>query len=148
MPTPAANSDNKATDPNATISPERYAEMSAAEDLILTITAQGSGKISSSHDYPVRGRGGQGVAAMDKAMRGGRLVASFPVDMDDQIMLVTSTGQSIRCPVDGISFRSRGAGGVRVFNTAQGEEVVSVAWIADQGDDDGAEGSAQDGEAT
>jgi DNA gyrase subunit A len=92
------------------LSQERYAEMSAAEDLILTITEGGSGKLSSSHDYPVRGRGGQGVAAMDKAMRGGDLVASFPVEMDDQIMLATSTGQSIRCPVDGISFRSRGAG--------------------------------------
>ncbi len=67
-------------------------------------------------------------------MRGGRLVASFPVEMDDQIMLVTSTGQSIRCPVDGISFRSRGAGGVKVFDTGKGEEVVSVAWIADQGE--------------
>ena len=72
--------------------------------------------------------------AMDKAMRGGLLVASFPVDPHDQIMLATSTGQSIRCPVDGISFRSRSAGGVKVFNTAQGEEVVSVARIADQGD--------------
>ncbi len=113
------------------LSQERYAEMSAAEDLILTISSQGSGKLSSSHGYPVRGRGGQGVAAMDKAMRGGPLVASFPVDLDDQIMLVTSTGQSIRCPVNGISFRSRGAGGVRVFNTAKGEEVVSVAWIAE-----------------
>ncbi|MDF0599539.1 DNA gyrase subunit A [Psychromarinibacter sp. C21-152] len=114
---------------------ERYAEMSAAEELILTITSGGSGKLSSSHDYPVRGRGGQGVAAMDKALRGGPLVASFPVEMDDQIMLVTSTGQSIRCPVDGISFRSRGAGGVKVFNTAPGEEVVSVAWIAEQNGD-------------
>jgi DNA gyrase/topoisomerase IV subunit A len=87
--------------------------MSAAEDLILTITSGGSGKLSSSHDYPVRGRGGQGVMAMDKAMRGGRLVASFPVEMDDQIMLATSRGQSIRVPVDGISFRSRAAGGVQ-----------------------------------
>jgi DNA gyrase subunit A len=119
------------------LSPERYAEMSAAEDLILTITSGGSGKLSSSHDYPVRGRGGQGVMAMDKAMRGGALVASFPVEMGDQIMLATSTGQSIRVPVDGISFRSRSAGGVKVFNTAKGEEVVSVAWIADQGDTEG-----------
>ena len=117
-------------------SQERYAEMSAAEDLILTITTEGAGKLSSSHDYPVRGRGGQGVMAMDKAMRGGKLVASFPVDLDDQIMLATSTGQSIRVPVEGISFRSRGAGGVRIFNTGAGEEVVSVAWIADQGDAD------------
>lgn len=127
-------------DPNATISQERYAEMSAAEMLILTITAGGAGKLSSSHDYPVRGRGGMGVAAMDKAMRGGALVASFPVELEDQIMLATSKGQSIRVPVDGISFRSRSAGGVRVFNTAKGEEVVSVAWIAEQnGEEDEAE---------
>ncbi|MCX8954771.1 DNA gyrase subunit A [Ruegeria sp. NA] len=117
-------------------SQEKYAEMSAAENLILTITAGGAGKLSSSHDYPVRGRGGMGVAAMDKAMRGGDLVASFPVEIDDQIMLATSKGQSIRVPVDGISFRSRSAGGVKVFNTGKGEEVVSVAWIADQGDEE------------
>ena len=117
------------------ISPERYAEMSAAENLILTITEKGSGKLSSSHDYPLRGRGGMGVAAMDKAMRGGPVVASFPVEMDDQIMLVTSAGQSIRCPIDGISFRSRSAGGVKVFDTSKAESVVSVAWIADQGDE-------------
>ncbi len=133
-----AAADDDETDANATISQERYAEMSAAENLILTLTAGGAGKLSSSHDYPVRGRGGMGVQAMDKAMRGGALVASFPVEMDDQIMLATSRGQSIRVPVDGISFRSRSAGGVRVFNTGKGEEVVSVAWIADQGDDDAA----------
>jgi DNA gyrase subunit A len=123
------------------LSPERYAAMSAAEELILTITAAGSGKLSSSHDYPVRGRGGQGVAAIDRAMRGGPLVAAFPVDPADQVMLATSTGQSIRVPVEGISFRSRSAGGVRVFATASGERVVSVARIADQGDDP-AEGPA------
>ncbi|MDQ2088670.1 DNA gyrase subunit A [Marimonas arenosa] len=118
------------------LSQERYAAMSAVENLILTITAQGSGKLSSSHDYPVRGRGGMGVMAMDKAMRGGEIVAAFPVEMDDQIMLATSKGQSIRVPVDGISFRSRSAGGVRVFDTGRGEEVVSVAWIADKGAED------------
>ena len=117
------------------LSPERYAEMSAAEDLILTITVSGSGKLSSSHDYPVRGRGGMGVKAMDGAMRGGALVASFPVEMSDQIMLATSTGQSIRVPVDQISFRSRSAGGVKVLNTGGSEEVVSVARVAEQGDD-------------
>ncbi|KAG1647369.1 DNA gyrase subunit A [Nymphon striatum] len=95
-------------DANATIDQARYAEMSAAENLILTITTGGAGKLSSSHDYPVRGRGGLGVTAMDKAMRGGQLVASFPVEMGDQIMLATSKGQSIRVPVDGISFRSLG----------------------------------------
>ena len=127
-------------DPN--FSTERYAEMSAAENLILTIASGGSGKLSSSHDYPLRGRGGMGVAAMDKAMRSGALVASFPVDMDDQIMLATSKGQSIRVPVEGISFRSRSAGGVKVFDTGKNELVVSVARIADQGD----EGEAEDEE--
>jgi DNA gyrase subunit A len=129
-------SDEEGVSENATISQERYAEMSAIENMILTITEGGSGKMSSSHDYPVRGRGGMGVAAMDKAMRGGEIVASFPVEMQDQIMLVTSKGQSIRVPVDGISFRSRSAGGVRVFNTGTDETVVSVAWIADQGNED------------
>ena len=139
--------DDEDANVNARISPERYAEMSAAENLILTITANGAGKLSSSHDYPLRGRGGMGVSAMDKAMRGGRLLASFPVELDDQIMLATSNGQSIRVPVEGISFRSRSAGGVRVFNTAKGEEVVSVAWIADQGDqEDVIEGEAESGE--
>ena len=115
---------------------ERFAEMSASEDLILTITTGGAGKLSSSHDYPVRGRGGMGVKAMDGAMRGGPLVASFPVELSDQIMLATSTGQSIRVPVNQISFRSRSAGGVKVFNTGGEVEVVSVARIADQGDEE------------
>ncbi|MQQ07063.1 DNA gyrase subunit A [Epibacterium sp. SM1979] len=130
----ATSDEDAVEDPN--FSTELYSEMSAAENLILTITAGGAGKLSSSHDYPVRGRGGMGVTAMDKGMRGGQLVASFPVEMGDQIMLATSKGQSIRVPVDGISFRSRSAGGVRVFNTGAGEEVVSVAWIAEQNEDD------------
>lgn len=117
------------------ISQERYAEMSAAEDLILTITSKGMGKITSAHDYPVRGRGGQGVRAMDLSERRGRdtgrIVAAFPVELSDQVMLVTDGGQSIRVPVEGISYRSRNAGGVRVFDT-DGEEVVSVAKVAEQ----------------
>jgi DNA gyrase subunit A len=88
----------------------------------------------------VRGRGGQGVQAIDKGLRGGRVVASFPVELDDQIMLVTDAGQSIRCPVEGISFRSRSAGGVKVFDTRGDEKVVSVAWIAEQN------GDGEDGE--
>ena len=121
----------------------RYAQMSAAEDLILTVTAKGSGKLSSSHDYPVRGRGGQGVMAMDRALRGGRLVTSFPVMQDDQVMVVSNTGRSIRCPVAGISFRSRSAGGVRVFHTAGDERVVSVALIAENGGEEN--GSEENG---
>jgi DNA gyrase subunit A len=118
------------------LSAERYAQMAEAERLILTITERGAGKLSSSHDYPVRGRGGQGVTAMEKSMRGGPIVASFPADLGDQIMLASDQGQSIRVPVDGISFRSRSAGGVKVFNTAPAERVVSVAWIAESDDED------------
>ncbi len=129
-------------DENAAITQDRFNAMSEAETLILTITEQGTGKLSSSHDYPVRGRGGMGVAAMDRAMRGGALVASFPVTLEDQIMLATSKGQSIRVPVQGISFRSRSAGGVKVFNTGKNETVVSVAWIAEQADEDLVEGDA------
>jgi DNA gyrase subunit A len=131
-----AGTEDEEVSANATISPERYAEMSAAENLILTISSRGSGKLSSSHDYPVRGRGGMGVAAMDKAMRGGDLVASFPVDLEDQIMLATSKGQSIRVPIEGISFRSRSAGGVKIFNTGSNEEVVSVARIVEQSEEE------------
>lgn len=134
--TEETESDEEEGNADSVLPQDRYAEMSAVENLILTITSGGAGKLSSSHDYPVRGRGGMGVMAMDRAMRGGALIASFPVEMDDQIMLATSRGQSIRVPVEGISFRSRNAGGVRVFNTGKNETVVSVARIADQGDEE------------
>ncbi len=134
--TEETESDEEEGNANTQLPQERYAEMSAAENLLLTITAQGAGKLSSSHDYPVRGRGGMGVTAWTKGMTSGAIIASFPVEMDDQVMLATSKGQSIRVPVDGISFRSRSAGGVRVFNTGKNEFVVSVARIADQGDED------------
>ncbi|CAN5808373.1 DNA gyrase subunit A [soil metagenome] len=129
-------SDEEAEVADISLGQARYVEMSEAEDLLLTITEGGAGKLSSSHDYPVRGRGGQGVQAMDRAMRGGRLVTLFPVEIDDQIMLATDAGQSIRVPVAGISFRSRSAGGVRVFNTVRTERVVSVALIAENGEVD------------
>ncbi|MFN6924167.1 MAG: DNA gyrase subunit A [Tabrizicola sp.] len=128
--------DEEETVATGQLSPERYSEMSAAEDLILTVTKGGSGKLSSSHDYPVRGRGGMGVKAISPGPRGGRIVASFPVELSDQIMLATSSGQSIRVPVDQVSFRSRSAGGVKIFAIGPDEEVVSVARVADQGDDE------------
>ncbi|MEM6480311.1 MAG: DNA gyrase C-terminal beta-propeller domain-containing protein, partial [Pseudomonadota bacterium] len=126
----------------AAITPERFEEMQAAENLILTITEEGAGKLSSSHGYPVRGRGGQGVHAWSSKSND-TLIASFPVQLEDQIMLATSGGQSIRVPVKGISFRSRSAGGVRVFNTAEGEKVVSVAWIAEAPDEETEEGETE-----
>ena len=123
--------ESQATNADVSISKQRYEEMFRVEDLILTVTSKGLGKVTSSHDYPVKGRGGKGVRAIDRDMRGGKLVTSFRVNSHDQIMLVTSTGQSIRCPVEEISFQSRIGGGVKVFDTAEDEEVVSVARIAD-----------------
>ncbi|WP_371168685.1 DNA gyrase subunit A [Aliiroseovarius sp. 2305UL8-7] len=117
---------------------ERYQEMLEANDLLVTINKTGIGNLTSSHDYRVSGRGGQGVGAM----KGGNIVACFPIEREDQIMLATSKGQSIRCPVDGISFRSRSAGGVKVFNTGKGEEVVSVARIVESSEDE-SEGTSE-----
>ncbi|AUQ54200.1 DNA gyrase subunit GyrA [Phaeobacter inhibens] len=140
--------DENSEESEGSLSEERYQEMLAANDLLVTINRSGVGNLTSAHDYRVSGRGGQGVGAM----KGGAIVATFPVELEDQIMLATSKGQSIRCPVNGISFRSRSAGGVRVFNTAKGEEVVSVAWIAERDDEDAevptSEGTSEPAEAT
>jgi DNA gyrase subunit A len=118
---------------------ERYAEMSAADETILTITSKGLGKRTSSHEYPVRGRGGQGVNAGDLSprkndpdRRDARIVAAWPVGAEDQVMLVTDKGQSIRCPASDVSMVSRSARGVRVLNIAPDETVVSVAVIAEE----------------
>jgi DNA gyrase subunit A len=121
------------------MSQERYAELGALEEWILTVTAGGFGKRSSAHEYRVSGRGGQGVAAANLSRRDDRIVAAFTVEDEDQIMLATSTGQSIRCPVMGISRQGRASSGVTIFNTKDGEEVVSVAYIAEQEDEEDVE---------
>jgi DNA gyrase subunit A len=109
---------------------ERYAEMSAAEQYILTLSENGYGKRTSSFEYRITGRGGKGIVAMTVNDRNGPIVASFPVEDSDQIMLVTDGGQLIRCPVEGIRITGRGAQGVTVFNTADDEKVVSVERVA------------------
>lgn len=110
----------------------RYEALQDAEQWILTITSGGFGKRSSALEYRVSGRGGQGVTAANLARRDDRIVAAFMVNDEDQIMLATSTGQSIRCAVSGISRQGRASSGVRVFNVADDESVVSVAYIAEQ----------------
>lgn len=111
------------------LSSERYAEMGASEQFVLTISENGYGKRTSSYEYRVTGRGGKGIVAMAVNARNGTLVASFPVEDSDQIMLVTNGGQTIRMPVGGdkpIRIVGRGSQGVIVFDTAEGEKVVSV----------------------
>jgi DNA gyrase subunit A len=113
---------------------QRYVEMSASEQFVLTITENGYGKRSSSFEYRTTGRGGKGIVAMAVNSRNGKLVASFPVEDHDQIMLVTDKGQLIRCPVGGIRIVGRSTQGVTVFNTADDEHVVSVEHIGDTGE--------------
>ncbi|MDO8535107.1 MAG: DNA gyrase subunit A [Xanthobacteraceae bacterium] len=114
------------------LSQKRYAAMGAAEQFILTLTERGNGKRSSSFEYRITGRGGKGIVAMKLNKKIGRLVASFPVEESDQIMLVTNAGKLIRCPVDGIRIAGRSTQGVIVFNTAETEKVVSVERISEE----------------
>jgi DNA gyrase subunit A len=119
------------------LSPERYAELGASEQFVLTISENGFGKRSSAYEFRVSGRGGKGIIAMVVNSRNGKLLASLPVEDTDQIMLVTDGGQMIRCPVDGISIVGRSTQGVTIFNTAEGERVVSVRPISDDGNGNG-----------
>jgi DNA gyrase subunit A len=114
------------------LSQERYVEMSAQEQVVLTVSVNGYGKRTSSYEYRTTGRGGKGIVAMSVNNRNGKLVASFPVEDSDQIMLVTDKGQLIRCPVDGIRIAGRSTQGVIVFNTADDEHVVSVEHIGEE----------------
>ena len=116
------------------LSQERYAFMSAQEQVVLTVSVNGYGKRTSSYEYRTTGRGGKGIVAMSVNNRNGKLVASFPVEDSDQIMLVTDKGQLIRCPVEGIRIAGRSTQGVIVFDTAEDEHVVSVEHIGDDGE--------------
>ncbi len=107
----------------------RYEQMSAREQRILTVSSNGFGKRTSSYEYRLTGRGGKGIVAMAVNARNGKLVAAFPVEPDDGLMLVTNAGQLIRVPVEGIRVAGRGTQGVTVFRTGSGEEVVSVERI-------------------
>jgi DNA gyrase subunit A len=120
----------------AELTPERFAELGAKEQFVLTVSEKGYGKRSSSYEYRTSGRGGKGIVAMVVNERNGPLVASFPVADSDQIMLVTDGGQLIRCPVNDVRIAGRNTQGVTIFNTDKDERVVSVEHIPDEGDDD------------
>ena len=113
------------------LSPERIAELGAAEEFILTLADNGMGKRASAYDYRVTGRGGKGLIA-HKVMKGAKLIASFPVDEADDVMVVTNGGQLIRCPVNQIRLAGRATQGVRVLRTSGEERVVSVERLAEQ----------------
>ncbi len=125
---------------------ERYEDLKAHEQFVLTVSEKGFGKRSSSYDFRISGRGGKGIRATDtsKTDEIGELVAAFPVEDGDQIMLVSDGGQLIRVPVGGIRFASRATKGVTIFSTAKDEKVVSVERINEpEGDDESAEADAE-----
>lgn len=145
----AYDGDEEAANGVVQLSPERYAEMSAAEEFVLTLSENGYGKRSSLYEYRISGRGGKGIAAMAVTKRNGALVASFPVEDSDQIMLVTDAGKLIRVPIQSeneqIRVMGRSTQGVTVFSTAEGERVVSVERISDVGDDGNGDGGGDAG---
>jgi len=115
----------------AVISDEKYAEMGASEQFILSISTNGFGKRTSAFEYRVTGRGGKGIIAMVVNERNGNLADSFPVDTSNQIILVTNKGKLIRCPVDDIRIASRSTQGVKIFDIDEDEQVVSVERLGD-----------------
>ncbi len=126
---------------DANLNDEQFEAMKAREQFILNISENGYGKRSSSYEFRVTGRGGKGIRATDtsKVDEIGLQIAAFPVLPSDQLMLVTSGGQLIRVPVDGIRIAGRATKGVTIFRTSDGDKVVSVDWISEQdsdGDDD------------
>ncbi len=125
------------------LSQERYVEMSAAEQFVLTVSENGYGKRSSSFEYRTTRRGGKGIVAMAVNERNGPLIASFPVEHNDQIMMVSDGGQIIRMPIDDIRIIGRGTQGVIVFDTAEDEKVVSVEHLAEEEEEEN--GDAEDG---
>ena len=136
--------ESEGNDQDVVLSPERYAELSAHEEFVLTVSENGYGKRTSAYEYRISGRGGKGIIAMTVNQRNGKLIGSFPVEEGDQIMLVTDRGQLIRIPVEGISVMGRSTQGVIVFDTAEDERVVSVEHIPDVENGNGDEGSADE----
>jgi DNA gyrase subunit A len=143
---PAVEDDNDDTpETEVALSPEKFAEMQAKEQFVLTVSEKGFGKRSSSYEFRTSGRGGKGIVAMVVNDRNGRLIASFGIAENDQIMLVTDGGQLIRCPVHDVRIAGRNTQGVRVFKTDGAEKVVSVERITE--DDSGDAEDAGNGDA-
>jgi len=108
---------------------ERFAELAGREQFILTVCANGYGKLSSAYEYRRTGRGGQGITNIDNIRRNGPVVASFPATRAHQLMLVTDQAKLIRMGLDTLRVIGRGSAGVRLFDVAEGEHVVSAALI-------------------
>jgi DNA gyrase subunit A len=117
---------------NIELGEQRYVELSAAEQFVLTVADRGFGKRTSSFEYRTTGRGGKGIVAMALTAKTGRIVGSFPVEESDQLMLVTDAGKLIRTTVAGIRIAGRSTQGVIVLDTADDERVVSVERLSEE----------------
>ena len=137
--------DEDETGEQVSLSIERIAELGAAEQHILTVSSEGFGKRTSAYDYRRTGRGGQGLIAHDLTKRGGRLVASFPVEDADEILLVTDQGQLIRVPVGQIRIAGRNTQGVTIFRTGEDEHVVSVERLEGEAEADAEDAPEDEG---
>jgi DNA gyrase subunit A len=127
----------KEGEPN--MSPDRFTYLDENEQYILTVCANGYGKMSSAYEYRQIGRGGQGVTNIDNISRNGAVVASFPATKGDQLMLVTNQAKLIRTPLSSMRVIGRGSSGVRLFNVEKNEFVVSAARIPESDDDEAAD---------
>jgi DNA gyrase subunit A len=130
-----AGEEGEAPTAQITLTPERFAELAAREDFVLTVASTGFGKRTSAYEYRVTGRGGKGVDLMNLTS-GAAVAAAFPVAARDQIMVMTDGGTLIRCPVEGIRIAGRNTRGVRIVSVSEGEKVVSVARLADDAESD------------
>ncbi len=126
-------------DGEPSLSPERMAELAEREQFILTVCANGYGKMSSAYEYRRTGRGGQGITNIDNIGRNGPVVSSFAATKADQLVLVTDQAKLIRLPLESLRVIGRGSAGVRLFNVADEEKVVSAVRLIDTGDDEEAE---------
>jgi len=120
---------------SSTLDPARFEELIQREQFILTVCANGYGKLSSAYEYRRTGRGGQGITNIDNIARNGEVVASFPATQDHQLMLVTDQAKLIRMGLDSLRVIGRGSAGVRLFDVAPEEHVVSAARIEESSDE-------------
>ena len=128
------HADPASAETEVAISEEQYEALSGVEEFILTVTENGYGKRTSAYEYRTTKRGGQGVVNIATVGRNGSVAASFPVETNDQIMLVTDGGKIIRSPIIDIRIAGRSTQGVTLFDTAQNEKVVSVAHLREEDD--------------
>ena len=135
-PVEAEEADAEENGEEATLTQERYAQLGAREQFVLTVSGSGFGKRTASYEYRVTGRGGSGIVAIGMGKKNSAVIAAFPVEESDDLMLISDAGQTIRVAVADVSIQGRAAGGVTIFKVDEGEKVVSVERITDVGGDE------------